>query len=131
MRDMIVVLTKDVARDACLHCGGDLRVSAGSGARDVIEFCPSCQVEHRIDVSADGARVKVRLPFNADRWFRVRSSNLHSAGCRGADLIVRFNNGAAYLYPGAGPLLPELLEAESKGRFFQARIRPLTCRRLV
>lgn len=66
----------------------------------------------------------------AGGWVAVESENLAAVRRDGEDLLVRFRKGAEYVYPGAGPLLPELLAAGSKGRFFQARIRALPFRRL-
>jgi hypothetical protein len=60
-----------------------------------------------------------------DEYQEVESSNLAGVGSLGGDLIVVFRGGAVYRYPGAGDLLHPLLASESKGRFFNARIRPL------
>ena len=65
-----------------------------------------------------------------DEYQAVESSNLFGAGVRGDDLIVVFRSGAAYLYPGAADLLHPLLASESKGRFFNARVRPRLALRL-
>jgi hypothetical protein len=61
-----------------------------------------------------------------DEYQAVESSNLAGVGSRGDDLIVVFRGGAAYLYPGAAELLHPLIASDSKGRFFNARVRPLT-----
>lgn len=120
-----------VVRGGCLHCRRDLRWVGDPLLRaDRPVRCRSCGTEHRVDVSADGLRAKVRLPRNCEAWFEVESTNLAAAGRRGADLLVRFRNGAEYVYPGAGPLLGDLLRAESKGKFFLEKVRPRPCRRL-
>lgn len=119
-------------RGACLHCGADLTWAEAAFLRtDRPVRCRACKTEHRVDLSVNGLRARVRLPRNCDAWVEVESSNLAAVGRRGADLIVRFKQGAEYLYPGAGPLLPELLAAGSKGKFFQARVRALPSRRLT
>lgn len=140
MKDIILPVEVTVANHAdvlhrvlggCLHCGGDLRLTGVPlVTRDRPTRCPRCGVEHRVDLSADGRKARIRLPRNCDVWLEVESTNLSAAGRRGADLIVRFKAGAEYLYPGAGPLLPELLAAESSGRFFHARVRPLPFKKL-
>ena len=61
---------------------------------------------------------------------RVESSNLSAVAVDGGDLLVKFRSGARYRYPGAAGLAPDLLAAESAGRFFHARVRPLPCVRL-
>ena len=58
-----------------------------------------------------------------DEFAEVESSNLAGAGTKGEDLIVFFRAGAAYLYPCAAELLHPLLASESKGRFFNSKIR--------
>jgi len=134
VRDLILPVEEQpgelsFVRGGCLHCQADL---SWSGTPFVSENrplrCPRCGTEHLVDLSANGTRVKVRLPRNCDAWFEVESSNVAAVGARGPDLIVRFRSGGSsseYLYVGGGDLLPEFLRAESKGRFFQERVRSL------
>jgi hypothetical protein len=135
MKDLLVKVEQvgyqRVLRKACLKCGSDLSWEGVALVRtDRPLCCPTCRTEHRVDLSIDETLAKVRLPHNCEAWFEVESSNLAAAGRRGADLVVRFKKGAAYLYPGAGDLLAEMLRSESKGRFFTARVRTLPFRRL-
>lgn len=58
-----------------------------------------------------------------DEFAEVESSNLLAAGVRGRDLIVWFKGGVAYEYPEAGELFHALVASESKGRFFNAKVR--------
>ena len=58
---------------------------------------------------------------------KVQSSNLAAVAVDGDDLLIRFRSGARYRYPGAVHLAPELLAAESAGKFFHARVRRLPC----
>lgn len=53
----------------------------------------------------------------------VESSNIEAVG---VDLRVRFKNGGTYVYPDVAPDLYErFINAESKGKFFHAEVKPL------
>jgi len=112
--------------EGCLHCGGELTWDRPlpSGVEHPLR-CPACGVELAVTLSRRGQAAGVRLPYGCEAWFDVESSNLAAAGKGGGDLLVRFRAGGVYRYPGGGDLLTELVRAESVGKFFHARVRPL------
>jgi len=58
------------------------------------------------------------------RTVRVSSTSLASVGYEKGVLEVRFRNGGVYRYHGVpADVHDQLLEAESKGRFFNRRVR--------
>jgi len=65
-------------------------------------------------------------------WIEVESSNLDAVAYRGDyGLLVRFKVGTVYRYPDVSPAtFNDLLESNSKGRFFHAHIRPLAFEKL-
>ena len=59
-------------------------------------------------------------------FIKLGSTNLHSVGYRSEDslLLVQFNNGAAYEYYDVPQYVyDDLLQAESKGKYFAQVIR--------
>lgn len=67
---------------------------------------------------------KVSLPYNADVWEPVKSTNISHVGTRGDELLIRFTNGITYSYPGAAVNYSTLMASESKGKAFH-KLRPL------
>lgn len=65
-----------------------------------------------------------------EQWQAVESSNLAAIGSREGFLVVAFKNGSVYRYPGQANRFDELLEAESKGKFFARYVRPGPAQRL-
>jgi hypothetical protein len=65
-------------------------------------------------------------------WIEVESSNLDAVAYQeGQGLLVRFKAGTVYRYPTASVLMfHELIESNSKGRFFHEHIRPLDFEKL-
>lgn len=58
------------------------------------------------------------------RWVPVESTSLDCVGYEDEVLEVRFNNGGVYRYYGVPKEVREgLMQADSKGRFFNAEIR--------
>lgn len=53
----------------------------------------------------------------------VNSSALSAVGVNEDDLIIRFHNGSMYSYSGASYLFDEQVGANSRGRFFNRRVR--------
>ncbi len=52
------------------------------------------------------------------------SSNISAIAHQGAELFVKFHGGTVWRYQDVGPeLYKELMEADSKGKFFNARIK--------
>lgn len=60
----------------------------------------------------------------------VKSSNIAAIGERDGHLIVKFNNGTAYRYPGMARTIDEMIAAESMGRFFAQKLRAAKCEKL-
>ena len=63
----------------------------------------------------------------------VESSNIKSVGhCAECDgIYIQFNSGGLYHYPKAGKaLFDELMAAESKGKFFHAKMKKLAFKQL-
>lgn len=110
----------------CPNCGGALAgdVVAVVRTHEQRVRCAACGAEAGVRGLADGASAAVRLPYGADDWTDVESSDVAAVGRRGPDLLVRFAKGGVYRYPGAGDLLPEFLATESKGRFVHRTLRP-------
>ena len=53
----------------------------------------------------------------------VKSSNIQSVGHNDYGLFVRFAGGGLYSYPGAPKsLYDQMVEAESVGKFFRAKV---------
>jgi hypothetical protein len=53
----------------------------------------------------------------------VQSSNISAIGTSNDKLLVRFQNGAMYEYPGSAEFYGPMLRANSKGKFFWLNIR--------
>ncbi len=53
----------------------------------------------------------------------VNSSAISAVGVNEDDLIIRFHNGSMYSYSGASYLFDEQVGANSRGRFFNRRVR--------
>ena len=71
------------------------------------------------------------LPYETTEWSHVESSSLIvGVGIREGDLVVRFKNGDAYLYPNLAGHYAMLLGAESVGKYFHKEIRHQQSRRL-
>ena len=111
----------------CQVCGGILTRSRGvpRGVEHPVT-CEACGAEHGVTIvrNPDLWMCRVRRPYGCADWEELASSNLRAAGTAGTDLVVAFRKGGIYRYPGAADLFPELLAAESAGKFFHARIRP-------
>jgi hypothetical protein len=56
---------------------------------------------------------------------KVESSNIAAVGVHGCDLIVWFKGGVAYNYPNSSEHFRAILAAESKGRYFYQKIKPI------
>ena len=56
---------------------------------------------------------------------KVKSSNLESVAHEGTTLEIKFKGGGTYRYEGVHPnTVRALMNAKSKGTFFNERIRP-------
>lgn len=69
-------------------------------------------------VKAQTEKQQVALPYEADKWSEVRSSNISCVGLKGKDLLIKFKNGATYRYPGKARYYGHLMESDSKGKAF-------------
>ena len=56
-------------------------------------------------------------------FVEVESSNVKAIAKDGDDLLVKFNSGAVYRYTGASKEYQPMLDAESKGKFFNANVK--------
>lgn len=112
-------------RESCVHCGSSLWTDRKLGEELRVD-CVACEGENAVTLRrSPGKRTAVvRLPYGCSKWTRVESSNLDAAGVHGLDLLVRFKNGAVYLYPQSGDLYESLVASESKGKFFNVEIKP-------
>lgn len=68
--------------------------------------------------------------FPLDQYEEVQSSNIKAAGTAEDYLVIQFNTGAAYRYPGLAHLFHEMVEAPSVGKFFTDHIRQESYERL-
>jgi hypothetical protein len=64
------------------------------------------------------------VPYEADNWREVESSNIKAVGTRDHYLIVQFNKGGSYRYPNCASQFDDLINAESVGRYFAVNIKP-------
>ena len=112
-------------------CGATLKGKINSQTFGV-EFpvqCIICAKEMAVTLG-NNLFASVRLPYGCSEWSSLESSNLNAAGIVKDDLIIRFNNGAIYIYPCVSHLFQPLLKSDSKGKFFCAKIRQLIYSRL-
>ena len=57
------------------------------------------------------------------RYFKANSSVIDTVFEQGKDLVVKFNSGAYYRYAGAGPLFEDFADSESRGQYFNQKIK--------
>jgi hypothetical protein len=70
-------------------------------------------------------------PYGTSEWTDVDTSSLITGlGIIEDDLVVRFKNGDAYLYPGLASDYKALLEASSAGGYFHQWVRKQRCQKL-
>lgn len=116
----------------CVSCDGDLVFPNPPPLR--IEVPARCAVEGCGKEIAVAVRSResaaVRIPYGCSAWFDVRSSNLAAVGRLRSDLVVRFRSGGVYRVPNGGKFLKLLLAADSPGRTYHARVKPLGAVRL-
>ena len=68
--------------------------------------------------------------FPLDDYEEVVSTNIKAVGVAGGYLVVQFNSGLAYRYPGLSHLFHEMVSAPSVGKFFAEHVRKETCERV-
>lgn len=64
--------------------------------------------------------------YQLSKWgfTNINSSFISGASVVGDDLRIRFHNGSVYEYYGMASLFDSLMRANSKGQYFNRRIRP-------
>lgn len=109
----------------CVSCEADLVSTKLPVLRvEMPWICPSCGKEMAVTI-LNRETAGVRLPYGCSAWFDVRSSNLSAIGRAGSDLLVRFKKGGVYKYAAAGKFLKVLISADSAGKAFNTRVKPL------
>lgn len=68
------------------------------------------------------------LPYGADEWRRVRSSNIKAVGRVGHYLLVQFHSGGTYAYPDQAIHFPNMVKARSVGSYFTEYVRAVADR---
>ena len=68
--------------------------------------------------------------FPLDEYEDVESTNIKAVGTAEDYLVIQFNSGSAYRYPGLSHLFHEMVSSPSVGRFFAEHVRPETCERI-
>lgn len=85
-------------------------------------------IKYRDAMTGHYRRVRMsprQVQFLADKGYKqIISSFISGAMVDGDDLFIRFHNASVYKYYGFGFIFDDLLKANSKGQFFNRRIRP-------